>query len=67
MEWIMKAIEMMYVFGQIGALGFLAYGAWLASRCGRGFTGEGGGRFEFRHRRRVRALPRIPAEELPFA
>lgn len=67
MEWVIKLVDMIYVFGQIGTLGFLAYGAWLASRCGARFTGEGPGRFEFPHRRRARTLPRVPAEELPFA
>jgi hypothetical protein len=56
-------LDILFALGKVAALGFLAYGAWLALRFGPGFTGEGEGRFEHRHRRRAREVQRLPAEE----
>jgi len=67
MEGVATLLDFLFAFGEVAALGFLAYGGWLASRCGRSFTAEGRGRFQHRHRRRARETPRISAKERPFA
>ncbi|MFO1364208.1 MAG: hypothetical protein U1F45_17420 [Burkholderiales bacterium] len=51
-------IDALFALGGIAALGFLAYGGWLALIHSRGFPQEGQGRFEHRHVRRARQMPR---------
>jgi hypothetical protein len=50
--------DVLFALGQIAALGFAAYGAWLAFRHSHGFLPEGEGRFEHRHVRHARQTPR---------
>lgn len=50
--------DVIFALGQIAALGFAAYGGWLAFRHAHGFLPEGEGRFEHRHVRRARQAPR---------
>lgn len=57
MEGIYIALGMAFAAGGIAALGFIAWGGWLAFRHSR-FVAEGQGRFEHRHRRRARIAPR---------
>ncbi len=53
--WLLDAL---FAFGGIAALGFLAYGGWLAFTHSQGFLQEGQGRFERRHVRRARQAQR---------
>jgi hypothetical protein len=50
--------DVLFALGQIAALGFAAYGGWLAFRHSHGFLPEGEGRFEHRHVRHARQTPR---------
>jgi hypothetical protein len=50
--------DVLFALGQIAALGFAAYGGWLAFRYSHGFLPEGKGRFEHRHVRHARQTPR---------
>jgi hypothetical protein len=50
--------DWLFALGQIAALGFAAYGGWLAFRHAHGFLPEGEGRFEYRHVRHGRQSPR---------
>lgn len=50
--------DVLFALGQIAALGFAAYGGWLAFRHSGGFLPEGEGRFEHRHVRHARRTPR---------
>lgn len=49
-------MDVLFTFGGIAALGFLAYGGWRAFR--QGFLPEAQGRFEHRHVRHARQAPR---------
>jgi hypothetical protein len=61
MEGIRILLEVLFALGAIAALGFVAWGGWLAFRHSQ-FVAEGQGRFEHRHRRRVRTAPRHPGK-----
>ena len=50
--------DVLFALGQIAALGFAAYGGWLAFRHAHGFLPEGEGRVEHRHVRHARQTPR---------
>jgi hypothetical protein len=54
MDSIVWLLDVLFAFGGITALGFLAYGGWLAFGHSQGFLQEGQGRFEQRHVRRAR-------------
>lgn len=53
--------EVLFTLGQIAALGFVAFGGWLAFTHAHRFLAEGEGRFEHRHARRARQAPRTLA------
>jgi hypothetical protein len=57
-ETLKLLVDALFALGQVAALGFVAYGGWLAFMYAQGFLQEGQGRFEHRHRRRARHEPR---------
>lgn len=61
MESLGHLVDVLFALGQVAALGFVAYGGWLAFTYAHGFLSEGQGRFQHRHRRRARHAPRSVA------
>jgi hypothetical protein len=66
MEWITLFADLLFVLGQVAALGFTAFGGWLAFSHVQSFLQEGEGRFEHRHRRRARHKTRSVAGMTPL-